>query len=140
MEIPTKVRAIVKRRLRDEYFVWMTTVGSDLSPQPRPVWFIWDAKRGSFLIYSQPHAHKVRHLAQHPNVALNFNADATGDLDVLVFIGKAEIDPEAPPAHQVRAYLKKYREGIAGLKMSPEEFSREYSVAIRITPTTVRGW
>ena len=46
-----------KRRLREEYFVWMTTVGSDLAPQPRPVWFIWE--KDSFLIYSQPNAHKA---------------------------------------------------------------------------------
>ena len=140
LEIPAKMRATVRRRMQEEYFAWLTTVGSDLSPQPRPIWFIWEPRRGSFLIYSQPQAHKVRHLAQHPNVALHFNADATADNDVLVFIGKAEIDPEAPPAHKVRAYVKKYREGIAGLKMTPEEFAREYSVAIRVTPTSVRGW
>ncbi len=138
LEIPMKLRATVKRRLKEEYFGWFTTVGSDLSPQPRPVWFIWEARHGSFLIYSQPGAHKVRHLAVHPNVALHFNADATGDTDILVFIGKAEIDPDAPPAHRVPAYLKKYREGIAGLNMTPEEFGREYSVAIRVTPISVR--
>src|SRR5512142_2842622 len=140
LEIPTKLRAIVKRRLKEEYFVWLTTVGSDLTPQPRPVWFIWEAARGSFLIYSQPNAHKVQHIKQHPNVALHFNTDATGDNDVLVFIGKAEIDPDAPPAHKVRAYLNKYRAGIAGLNSTPEEMGREYSVAIRVTPTSVRGW
>ncbi len=138
LEIPTKLRATVRRRLRQEYFAWLTTVGSDLTPQPRPVWFIWEENRGSFLIYSQPHAHKVRHVAQHPNVALHFNADATADRDVLVFIGKAEIDPDAPPAHKVPAYLKKYRDGIAGINMTPEQLAREYSVAIRITPTSVR--
>ena len=140
LEIPAKLRSIVKRRLKEEYFVWLTTVGSDLSPQPRPVWFIWEAARGSFLIYSQPHAHKVHHIAEHPNVALHFNTDASGDNDVLVFIGRAEIDPDAPPAHKVRAYMNKYREGVAGLKMTPEEMAREYSVAIRVTPTSVRGW
>ncbi len=140
LEIPTKLRATVKRRLKEEYFVWLTTVGSDLSPQPRPVWFIWDAAKGSFLIYSQPKAHKVHHIEQHPNVALHFNSDATADNDVLVFIGIAEIDPDAPPAHKVRAYMRKYKDGIAGLNSTPEEMGREYSVAIRVTPTSIRGW
>ncbi len=140
MEIPTKLRATVKRRLKEEYFVWLTTVGSDLSPQPRPVWFIWDAATGSFLIYSQPNAHKVHHIQQHPNVALHFNSDATADHDVLVFVGKAEIDPAAPPAHKVRAYMRKYKDGITALNATPEEMGREYSVAIRVTPTSVRGW
>lgn len=140
LEIPTNLRATVKRRLKKEYFAWFTTVGSDLSPQPRPIWFIWEAERGSFLIYSQPSAHKVHHVRQHANVAIHFNADATGDNDILVFIGQAEIVPDAPPAHKVRAYMRKYREGIASLKMTPEDMGREYSVAIRMTPTSVRGW
>ena len=138
LEIPSKLRAVVRRRLKEEYVVWLTTVASDLSPQPRPVWFIW--QDDSFLIYSQPQAHKVRHIEQHPRVALHFNTDATGDNDVLVFVGDARIDANAPPAHKVRAYMTKYRQGIADLKMSADDMGREYSVAIRVTPTTVRGW
>ncbi len=75
-----------KRHLRQEYVVWLTTIGADLSPQPRPVWFIWDG--AAFLFFSQPHAHKVRHIKAHPQVALHFNTDASGD---------AAIDPTAPP-------------------------------------------
>ena len=94
----------------------------------------------SFLIFSQPHAHKVQHIAAHPQVALHFNTDATGDKDVIIFVGTAAIDATVPPAHKVRAYLRKYRAGMAELGMTPEQFSREYSVAIRVTPTTLRGW
>ncbi len=138
LEIPSKLRAIVRRRLKEEYFVWMTTVGSDLTPQPRPVWFIW--QDDSFLIYSQATAHKVHHLQQHPRVALHFNCDATADQDVLVFVGDARVDPDAPPVHRNRAYMAKYREGITGLNSTPQEMGREYPVAIRVTPTAVRGW
>jgi PPOX class probable F420-dependent enzyme len=118
--------------------VWLTTIGADLSPQPRPVWFIWDGV--TFLIFSQPHAHKVRHVTAYPQVALHFNTDETGDKDVIIFVGTAAIDATVPPAHQVRAYLRKYRAGIEELGMTPQQFSREYSVAIRVTPTTLRGW
>ena len=138
IDFTTKFGRKAKRYLKQEYIVWLTTIGSDLSPQPRPVWFIWDG--ASFLIFSQPHAHKVRHITAHPQVALHFNTDATGDTDVIVFIGTAAIDTAVPPAHQVRAYLRKYRAGITELGMTPEQFSREYSVAIRVTPTTLRGW
>ncbi len=138
LEIPFKLRATVRRRLKEEYFVWLTTVGSDLAPQPRPVCFIW--QNDSFLIYSQPEAHKVHHLQQHPRVALHFNCDATADQGVLVFIGDARIDPDAAPAHKMRAYLAKYREGIASLNSTPERMAQAYSTAIRVTPTTVRGW
>jgi PPOX class probable F420-dependent enzyme len=134
--LKSALRPQFRRRLSKEYFIWLTTVGSDLSPQPRPVWFIWE--KDSFLIYSQPNAHKVQHLMRHPKVALHFNADQTADKDVLVFIGTASVDPEAPPAHKVPAYLRKYREGIAGLNMTPEQLSHEYSVAIRVKPISVR--
>jgi len=128
----------VRRRLEDEYFVWFTTVDAHLTPQPRPVWFIWED--GSFLIYSQPGARKLAHLERHPNVSLHFNSDRRADEDVTVFLGRAQIDPGAPPAHQLLAYIGKYADGIAGLDMSPEEFSREYSVAIRAEPLKMRGW
>ena len=127
-----------KRLARREYVIWLTTVGRDLSPQPRPVWFI--REDGSFLIFSQPRARKVRHIKNHPGVALHFNTDETGDKDVVVYIGKAFIDPSVPPAHKVPAYFRKYREGISELGMTPEEFSREYSTAIRVTPVSLRGW
>jgi PPOX class probable F420-dependent enzyme len=128
-----------RRHLEDEYFVWLTTVGRDLAPQPRPVWFIWE--KDSFLIFSEPKAHKVSHLRQHQGVSLHFNtSDGKGEQDVIVFVGKALIDPDAPPAHEVRAYLKKYKTGIAELDMTPEEFSSRYSVTIRVTPGSVRGW
>src|SRR5512139_3292697 len=128
IDLTNKFGRKVKRHLRQEYVVWLTTTGSDLSPQPRPVWFIWDGV--SFLIFSQPHAHKVQHVAAHPRVALHFNTDETGDQNVIIFVGEAAIDTTVPPAHKVRAYFRKYRAGIAALGMTPEEFSREYSVAI----------
>ena len=124
--------------LKDQYAIWLTTVDSNLTPQPRPVWFIW--QDDSFLIFSQARAHKIAHIKKNPKVALNFNTDETGDKHVIVFTGEAFIDMDGPPAHQVSAYLEKYKEGIAGLDMTPEQFSSEYSVAIRIHPAEVRGW
>jgi PPOX class probable F420-dependent enzyme len=129
----------VKRHIDEDYFIWLTTVDSNLLPQPRPVWFIWD--HDSFLIFSEPKAHKVRHITKHKNVALHFNtADGKGEQDVIVFAGAAIFDSNVPPAHQVLAYVKKYETGIKDLGMSPEELSKKYSVAIRIKPTSVRGW
>ena len=128
----------VQQHLATQYVIWLTTVDSKLTPQPRPVWFIWE--NDSFLIFSQPHAQKVKHIQKHPSVAVHFNTDETGDKQVVVFTGEASIDTNSPPAHEVPVYLKKYRDGIAELEMTPEEFSREYSIAIKIRPTEVRGW
>jgi PPOX class probable F420-dependent enzyme len=128
----------VKQHLENEYFIWLTTVDANLAPQPRPVWFIWE--EDSFLIFSQAKAHKVAHIKKNPNVALHFNTDETGDKHVIVFTGEASIEPNSPPAHHVPEYFEKYEEGIFNLNMTPEEFSNEYSVAIRIHPAEMRGW
>lgn len=134
----SKLESKAKKFVKQEYTVWLTTVGSNLTPQPRPVWFIWD--NDSFLIFSQPHAHKLNHIQQHPNVALHFNSDKTADQDVIVYLGTARVDPDAPPPHKVRAYLKKYKAGIEAMGATVEQFSQAYSVAIRVTPTSLRGW
>jgi PPOX class probable F420-dependent enzyme len=128
----------VKQHLENEYVIWLTTVDSNLTPQPRPVWFIWED--GSFLIFSQAKAHKVAHIKKNAKVALHFNTDETGDKHVIVFVGEASIDENCPPAYQVAAYFEKYEQGISDLDMTPEGFSDEYCIAIRIKPTEIRGW
>jgi len=134
----TKLEIKAKRLIKREYVIWLTTIGSDLAPQPRPVWFIWD--KDSFLIFSQPHAYKLKHIKRHPSVSLHFNTDETGDKNVVVYAGTARIDESVPPAHRVPAYFKKYKAGIRELDMTPEQFSQEYSIAIWVTPTALRGW
>ena len=129
----------VKVHLKNQYVIWLTTVDSNLTPQPRPVWFIWE--NDSFLIFSQPNAHKLKHLQKDSQVALHFNAaDEKGENGIIIFTGMATIDKDCPPAHKVRAYLRKYKAGITSLNSTPEQFSGEYSVALRVTPTNVRGW
>jgi len=137
-ENKSKLESKAKRMIKHEYVAWLTTVGTDLTPQPRPVWFVWD--RGTFLIFSQPEAYKVRHLMKNPAVSLHFNTDPSGDQDVIVYTGTARIDSIVPPAHKVSSYFRKYREGIKALGMTPEQFSSDYSVAIRVKPATLRGW
>jgi len=138
VDFTSKFGRAVKEHLNNQYVIWLTTVDSQLTPQPRPVWFIWE--EDSFLIFSQAKAYKVKHITKNPKVALHFNTDETGDEHVIIFLGDASTDTNCPPAHQVPAYFEKYKSGIADLKMTPEEFSREYSIAIRIKPTEVRGW
>ena len=96
---------------------------------------MWDD--GEFLVYAQPRSPKVRNIRGHPAVSLHLNSDDGGGR-VVTFEASARIAPEQPPVHQAAAYLAKYREGIAGLGMSPEQMAAEYSTALRITPTRVR--
>jgi PPOX class probable F420-dependent enzyme len=127
----------VKRRLRQEQTIWLTTVDSHNTPQPRPVWFHWDGETA--LIFSQTNAAKLRHIAHNPRVALNFNTDVDGD-DVGVLIGDARILQEPPSPKRVKAYLRKYREGIKGIGMTAASLQIAYPVAILVTPQTVRGF
>jgi PPOX class probable F420-dependent enzyme len=138
IDLTSEFGQAIKRHLENEYMIWLTTVDSKGMPQPRPVWFVWQGD--SFLIFSQAKAHKLKHIRKNPNVALHFNSDEIGEKHVIVFLGEATIEPDSPPAHQVPAYLNKYKDGIAGLSMTPEEFSRDYSIAIKIKPAEVRGW
>jgi len=126
----------VARRLGEERIVWLTTVGGDGRPQPRPVWFLWDGE--SFLVYSKPDTAKLRHIAERPQVSLNLDSDGAGG-DIVVFSGRAAVDPYAPPADQVPAYAEKYRDGFRRLAMTPAEFAESYAVAIRIWPEGLRG-
>jgi PPOX class probable F420-dependent enzyme len=138
MDLNSDFGRAIQRHLAEQYVIWLTTVDSNLMPQPRPVWFIW--QDDSFLIFSQAKAHKVTHIRNNPRVALNFNTDETGEKHVIVFTGEAVIDDGCPPAHHIPAYLEKYQAGITSMGMTLEQFSQEYSVAIKIRPTEVRGW
>jgi len=141
LDLNTKFGRVAKKHLKNEYFIWLTTVDSAGTPQPRPVWFIWEDD--SILIFSLAKAHKLKHIQENPQVSLHFNTkDVQGDKRVIVFTGTATIDKDCPPANKIRAYLRKYKNGIANLNSpaTPEQFGAEYSVAIRIAPTKLRGW
>jgi PPOX class probable F420-dependent enzyme len=126
----------VARRLRDEIVVWLTTDSADGTPQPNPVWFLWDGD--SFLIYSLPDAARLQHLARNPHVSLNFDGNGRGG-DIVVFTGIAHLAPNEPSADQNAAYLAKYRARIDQNFGGPAAFAARYSTPIRITPLKVRG-
>jgi PPOX class probable F420-dependent enzyme len=133
----TQFGARVTRRLREEQVIWLTTITSGGTPQPNPVWFLWDGD--DFWIYTQPDSHKVRNIRRNPHVSLHFDAGESGE-DVMVFTGIAILDESSPPAHLNPAYLQKYRGGIADIQMTPESMGAQYSLAIRIKPEKVRGF
>jgi PPOX class probable F420-dependent enzyme len=135
LNLSAEASAALTERLRTENIAWITTVTADGQPQSSPVWFLWDY--GEFLVYAQPRSPKVRNIRAHPAVSLHLNSDAGGGR-VATFEASARIAAEQPPIHLAHAYLAKYREGIAGIGMSPEQMAAEYSTALRIAPTRVR--
>ncbi len=124
------------RRLKDELIYWLVTVGPDGTPQPSPVWALWDGE--TFLIYSRPDTPKLRNVASRPRVALHLDGDGRGG-DIVIVTGDARIAPDAPPADRVPEYIAKYREGLQRIGMTAESFARAYSVAVRVTPRHLRG-
>jgi PPOX class probable F420-dependent enzyme len=127
----------VLRRLQQEEAIWLTTVGADGTPQPNPVWFVWENE--TFLIYTQPDSHKLRHIARNPQVSLNFEGREHVE-DVVVFTGEVRIETDVPPANTHSVYVEKYKDDIARLDMDPEKFAGKYSVALRVTPKKLRGF
>lgn len=125
------------QRLKTEYVVWLTTVDSKGSPQPRPVWFVWDGE--AFTIYSRAQAKKVQHIARNPHVSLHFDGGARGE-DIQVFLGIAEIVENPVPTNENAAYSEKYGSGIIGLGMTGKSFAKEYAVCIRIKPSRLRSF
>ena len=136
IDVTTDFGKRVERRLREETIVWLTTVRRDGTPQPTPVWFLWDGE--TILMYSQPNQQKERNIARSPKVSLNFDGNGRGG-DIIVLTGEARIVPDAPLATDVPEYVAKYAEGIKGIGMTPESMAQAFSVAIRITPTDVHG-
>ncbi|GHO83627.1 TIGR03667 family PPOX class F420-dependent oxidoreductase [Dictyobacter formicarum] len=128
----------VARRLQEEHLIWLTTVDVKDTPQPTPVWFLWDAATSTILIYSQTHAKRLEHLQHNPHVALNFDGNGMGG-DIIVITGEARVSSTDLPADQHQVYVEKYRELIAQLFGTPEHFASLYSVALRISPQSIRG-
>ena len=91
------------------------------------------------MIFSERDKAKLRHLAHNCRVALNFNTDDDGG-DVAVIVGDARILGDPPPSNRIKAYLRKYSQGIKSLDMSVAAFRAAYSVSILVTPVSMRGF
>jgi PPOX class probable F420-dependent enzyme len=139
MTIPdTEFGQKVRQRLRDEKLIWFTTVGADGTPQPNPVWFLWEEDQDSVLIYNATQAKRIEHVALRPRVALNFQANEQGG-DIVVITGVAEQALDAPANNDHAEYTRKYADGIKAIGSDPEKFASDYSVPLRVRFTKVRG-
>ena len=125
-------------RLRDNPMIWLSSVRPDGRPHIVPVWFVLDDD--SILIFSIPDNQKVRNLRQNPNVMLALD-DTQGGGDVVMIEGRAELlsDPKVTAA-AMPAYAQKYAKQIAQLFSDPAGMAKQYSQAIRITPTRILAY
>ena len=126
-----------KARLEQEPVIWMTTVRPDGQPQTSVVWFLLEDDE--ILVYSKDGTIRNRNVVTNPKVSLNLDGDGGGGA-VVTMEGTARIDNRAPAPKDHPAYLEKYQSRIAENGWTPEIFSRDYPVAIRIKVEKVRAW
>ena len=131
----TEAGARLAERLDTELIAWLTTVNAAGQPQSSAVWFVW--AEGELLMYSRLGAPRSRNIAANPHVSVHLNSDPEGD-DIVTFEAQARLDPAAPPASAVPAFLAKYGRLIANYGWSAEQFVADYPDAIRIRPTRLR--
>lgn len=127
-----------RERLRTEKVIWLTTVGRDGTPQPNPVWFIWDGA-DEILTYNLPDAYRIAHIAQRPNASLHFNSNSSGD-DIVVLRGVAEQVDDVPPPDESPEYVAKYGDDMPRITGTAEAFAARYSAPVRIRIDRVRGY
>lgn len=126
----------VNNRLNKEPVIWLTTVAKDGTPQPNPVWFYWDGEK--ILIYSQPHAAKLKNISRNPKVSVNLEGAAIDGGDVVILCGEAIIDRAATPPPP--GYQNKYDDFVKNSGITWEQLHANYSVSITIIPTRYRGF
>jgi len=127
--------AHIDQRLHDELMIWLSTVRPDGRPHIVPVWFLWDGQ--TILIFSQLNAQKLRNLRHNLNVALALDMRNEG-ADIVFLEGCAELVNDPNVNATLPAFAKKYASQFVSL--TPESMTKEYSQAIRITPTKIHGW
>lgn len=128
----------VQARLQQDAIAWLTTTSDNGTPQPNPVWFLWEPETESVLVYNANDAKRLEHVAVRPRVSLNLDGDGQGG-NIVVLTGVAEQALDVPSADQHETYVTKYAAYIDRLGSDPASFAEKYSVPLRIRVTTVRG-
>lgn len=122
--------------LDQELIGFMTAVKENGQPQTSPVWF--HREGDDIVVYNRVKARRLRSIATNSKVALNLRGDRRGHV-VVTLEGTAVVEPELPPAKDFPGFVEKYGEDIAALGWTPDSFSSDYSVGIRMTVTRVRA-
>ncbi|MDQ3554112.1 MAG: pyridoxamine 5'-phosphate oxidase family protein [Chloroflexota bacterium] len=130
-------RASVMMALEHHPVVWLSSIRPDGRPHLLPLWFHWDGV--SILIFSKPHAQKVRNLRADPRVMVAIG-DTGQDFDVELIEAKAEILSVLTESVVPDAFLAKYAAQMSLSGLSRKRFSEVYAQPIRIRPTRYLEW
>jgi len=138
IDTSTTFGADVIKRLENQQLAWLTTVDSNGTPQPNPVWFIWDD--GVIFIFRKPNQAKLNNIQRSGRVAVNLEATADEE-HITIFTGQAEIIDRADlPDGILDRYAERYAQGMKGIQLTRAEYEAAYTIPIRFTPAKLRGW
>ena len=130
LDVTQERDAHIDQRLREDQIIWLGSVRPDGRPHLVAVWFLWTGK--DLLIFSKPHAQKIRNLRQNPQVIVALDNTNQGNITLE---GEAELLDDPLVSATLPAYVAKYGVHITGIGYTPETMASVYSQAIRITPT-----
>jgi PPOX class probable F420-dependent enzyme len=127
-------QAHIAERLRDELILWLASVRPDGRPHLVPVWFLWEGE--TILIFSKPKNQKLTNVTANPAVTVALDSADDGD-DIVVLEGVAALVNDPAASATLAAYATKYAGRLADMGWTPESMAKEYTEAIRITPTRI---
>ena len=116
---------------------FLTAVNASGQPQTSPVWFHRNGE--DIVVYNRPVAARLRSIPANSKVALSLRGDRLGHSGVSME-GEAGVDESLPPASVLPGFVDKYADDIADLGWTPESFSADYSVPLRIAISRVRAF
>ena len=122
----------VDKRLTIARYAWLTTVAPSGIPTPTLVWFRFDGS--SITVYSLPHADRVTHIFQHPQVSLRLESDGIGS-NVVIVGGHAAVTAEGVDPRSDREFWAKYH--VEAVSLNLEDGIASPSTRITMTPTTL---
>lgn len=130
-------RSSICRALQRDDVIWLSSIRPDRRPHVLPVWFDWDGS--SILVFSKPHAQKVRNLRLDPSVMIAIGAPGL-DFDVELVEGNAELVPVATRELMPESFASKYRALMENGGITSDQYAAVYSQPIRIRPRRWLDW
>jgi PPOX class probable F420-dependent enzyme len=132
----TEFGARVRHRLAEERVIWLSTVSDRGSPEPNPVWFLWEDE--GFTLFNDRSSRRVANVLARPPVTLHFDGGPLGR-NIVVFRGRAEVVAGTAKSAGSPGYLAKYAADIDRIMGGRERFLRSHPTVIRVRPHAVRG-
>lgn len=122
--------------LDSELIGFLTAVNVDGQPQTSPVWFLRDVD--DLVVYNRAGTPRLTAVSFNPRVSFNLRGDPQAS-GAVTMEGVATVG-DLPPAKDLPGYVDKYGGEIDRLGWTPDSFSSDYSIGLRLSVTRIRSW